>query len=107
MCIQRELIPTDPFQVTGDFSIFISLIAYLFIFWPHHEACGILVPKPGIKSVPAAVEAQSLNHSAPYDFQFGTSFDVAVLCDYDLITHPLWTSASSSGKWGWEVERSP
>ena len=25
-------------------------------------ACGILVPEPGIESVPPAVEAQSLNH---------------------------------------------
>ena len=44
MCAFRESIPTDPFQVTGDFSLLISLIAYLFIFWLHREACGILVP---------------------------------------------------------------
>ena len=25
-------------------------------------ACGILVPQPGIESMPPAVEAQSLNH---------------------------------------------
>ena len=31
-----------------------------FFFWPHHMACGILVPRPGLE--PPAVEAQSLNH---------------------------------------------
>ena len=36
---------------------------YLFIYlWPRHAACGILVPWPGIKPVPPALEAQSLNH---------------------------------------------
>ena len=36
-----------------------------FLFWPSHAACGILVTRPGIKHVPLAVEAQSLNHWAP------------------------------------------
>ena len=34
---------------------------YLFI-WPHCEACGILIPWPGIKPVPPAVEVWCLNH---------------------------------------------
>ena len=34
----------------------------LFFFWPHHVACGILVPQPGIKPVPPALGVQSLNH---------------------------------------------
>ena len=34
-----------------------------FIFWPLHTACGILVPQPGIKSTPPALEAwSSFNH---------------------------------------------
>ena len=33
-----------------------------FFFWPCHTACGILVAQPGIKSMPPAVEALSLNH---------------------------------------------
>ena len=32
------------------------------IFWPHHAACGILVPWPGIEPAPPAVEAWSLNY---------------------------------------------
>ena len=33
-----------------------------FFSWPRCVACGILVPQPGIKPVPPAVEVQSLNH---------------------------------------------
>ena len=29
------------------------------IFWLHHLACGILVPRPGMETMPAAVEAES------------------------------------------------
>ena len=32
-----------------------------FIFWSHHAACGILVPRPGIEPASPALEAQSLN----------------------------------------------
>ena len=32
------------------------------IFWHGCSACGILVPQPGIKSEPLALEATSLNH---------------------------------------------
>ena len=32
------------------------------IFWHGCSACGILVPQPGIKSEPLALEAMSLNH---------------------------------------------
>ena len=31
-------------------------------FWLHREACGILVPQPGIKPMFPAVETQGLNH---------------------------------------------
>ena len=34
----------------------------LFLFLLHRAACGILVPWPGIKPMPPAVEARSLNH---------------------------------------------
>ena len=30
--------------------------------WLHYVACGILVPRPGIKPTPPALEAWSLNH---------------------------------------------
>ena len=32
------------------------------IFWLYLMVCGILVPQPGIKPVPLAVEEQSLNY---------------------------------------------
>ena len=36
--------------------------SWLLYFWPHHVACGILVPRPRIEPMVPAVEAQSLNH---------------------------------------------
>lgn len=35
---------------------------FLFIFLPHLEACRILVPLPGIETMPPTVKAQSSNH---------------------------------------------
>ena len=45
------------FYVIGSLVFFLS-----FLFWPHHGACGILVPWPGIKHVSPTLRAQSLNH---------------------------------------------
>ena len=39
----------------------VGYLFYLF-FWSCRVACGILVPQPGIKPVPPALEAQSVNH---------------------------------------------
>ena len=36
--------------------------SFFFFFWPHHAACGILVPLPGIEPVPPALRAWSLDH---------------------------------------------
>ena len=35
---------------------------FFFLFCPHHLACGILVPQPGIEPVPPAGKVQHLNH---------------------------------------------
>ena len=35
---------------------------YLFFFWLHHIACGILVPPPGIEPTFSALGTQSFNH---------------------------------------------
>ena len=35
---------------------------FVFNFWPHSVACGILVPQPGIETAPSVLGAQSLNH---------------------------------------------
>ena len=45
---------------------FIYLFIYLFCL--HREACGILVPQPGIELVPSVVEAQNLNHWTAREF---------------------------------------
>ena len=41
-----------------------SLSFFVFTFWLHRAAGGILVPQPGIQPAPPAVEAWSLNHWA-------------------------------------------
>ena len=41
---------------------FIYQFQFNFLFLPHHEACGILVPQSEIKPTSPATEAQSLNH---------------------------------------------
>ena len=47
----------------------------IFIFWPHHVACGILVPWPGIEPIPCAVEVQHPNHDRQgRPFSFSDSF---------------------------------
>ena len=53
-----------------------SFIVILFLL--HREACGILVPQPGIAPAPPALEAQTLNqwtarevpHCIFYDFDY-------------------------------------
>ena len=46
--------------------LFFSLICLVFLL--HHTVCGILVPWPGIKPKPLAVEAQSPNHWITREF---------------------------------------
>ena len=49
------------------FLFYLFLIYFLF-FWPHHEACGILVPQPGIEPGPSTVRAWSPNHWTAREF---------------------------------------
>ena len=44
------------------FFFIIIIFKFLFIYWLCLAAYGILVPRPGIKSVAPVVEAQSLSH---------------------------------------------
>ena len=39
-----------------------GLFGFVLPCWPRHMACGILVPRLGIKPTPPAMEAQCLNH---------------------------------------------
>ena len=41
---------------------YLSVCQVLCFCLPHHEACSISVPWPGIEPMPPAVEVQSLNH---------------------------------------------
>ena len=44
---------------------FFLLKIFIYSFWPCHLACEILLPHPGIKLMPPAVEAQSLSTTRP------------------------------------------
>ena len=52
-----------PLQNRGWMLVFIFILFYYYHFGgPHHAACRILVPRPGIEPMPPAVEAGSLSH---------------------------------------------
>ena len=50
------------------FNAFIFFFLLFFIFWPHCRACIILIPKPKIKPMIPAAEAQSPNHWITREF---------------------------------------
>lgn len=52
----RVHVETETWRAFG-FCFFVSL----FIFWPYPTAGGILVPWPGIKHAPPALEVRRLN----------------------------------------------
>ena len=60
--------PFDFPNSRGDRNIFFKeffmgmALFYFLIFQLHWEACGILVPQPGIEPIAPALAAQSLNH---------------------------------------------
>ena len=60
LCLQRCLLLLLVFFKRS--SKFSFNLTYFFSFWPCCSACRISVPQPGIKPVPPAMEAQSLNH---------------------------------------------
>ena len=43
-------------------------VFFFFSLWPRHTACGILVPRPGIKPVTPAVDMWSPNHWTAREF---------------------------------------
>ena len=58
------------------------LCLFFFFFWPYCMACGILVPQPGIKPAPPALEAWHLNQWTAREvlsFVFAGTFQVSNL----------------------------
>ena len=53
-----------PWRSVGKIRLFCSGPQCIVSFWPHHEACRILVPQPEIESGSPAMEPQSPNHWA-------------------------------------------
>ena len=58
-----------------------SACCFCFFFLPHREACGILLPCPGIKPVSPSVEAWSPNH--------WTAREVLTPLAFSLLPQPL------------------
>ena len=54
----------------------LSPLLLCFIFWPPCMACGILVPQPGIRLAPAALELRSLNHWTAREVIFPISIHI-------------------------------
>ena len=60
ICLRSRVLNVLIFMIFASVLIPLWRSVSFFFFWPCCT-CRILVPQPGIKSVPAAVEAQSLN----------------------------------------------
>ena len=58
---------------------------FFFSFEPHHAACGILVPQPGIEPRPPALGARSLNHWTARKFPICRIFNSA----YHVFQYPV------------------
>ena len=61
----------------------------LFFFWPRSPACGILVPWPGIKPVPPAVEAQSPNQWTASEVPWVSALEDPCQLSTHIHGHPL------------------
>ena len=68
--------------------IVLFFVLYLIYFWPHHRACKILVPWPGIEPTAPVLETQSLNH--------WTAREVPILFKDVRYPSSPWSSASKS-----------
>ena len=66
----------------------IFFLKILFIFWPHHMACEILVPQPGKKPTPSALEVQSspLNRSGSPKKKFNVTILESIIVRSAMIT---------------------
>ena len=61
------------------FCLFVfCFVLFCFTFWPHHGACGILVPRPGIKPMSPAFESWSLNHWTTREVSGPLSSDMSI-----------------------------
>ena len=57
------------------FSLKITSLYFIYLFWPLHGVFRILVPQPGIKPGPPAQGAQSLNHRITREVPESTWFE--------------------------------
>ena len=67
------------FEAWVAFIMYVFSAVLSFCFWPHQEACGILVSWPGIESAPLVVKAQSPNHWTAREFPVSHSQKLTML----------------------------
>ena len=75
----------------------IIIFEFLLIYWLRLTACGILVPRPGIKSVAPGVEALSLSHWSTREVPESRALKQLILC-YVVFTSIL--KKISQSYWG-------
>ena len=62
------------------YAFLIIIFEFLLIYWLRLTACGILVPRPGIKSVAPGVEALSLSHWSTREVPESRALKQLILC---------------------------
>lgn len=61
--------PMVPLKVWPIYMVLNSCCCFLlFLFWPQHVACGILIPLPAIELVPTAMKAWNFNYWTTREF---------------------------------------
>ena len=64
--------------------IFNTALLLLLLFWLHFKAFGTLVPPPGIKLVPPAVEAQSFNLDYQDSLDYQGNPNIVLFLNFDF-----------------------
>lgn len=65
--------------------VWMLFVHFIHIFWPHHLACGMLVPRPGNELMPHIVEAQSLSLGHQGFILQKKSFQAQILPRKDIV----------------------
>ena len=73
-------------------------ILSLYFYWPHHAACRILVPSPGIKPRPLGVRAPSHNHRTTKEFPILCTLNVMKCFRAPLLWSFFFANITSSEK---------
>ena len=62
-----------PLEIHLEMRCLVHMVVVFFFFWPCYAACRILIPWPGVRPAPIALETQSLNSGLPAKSSHGSS----------------------------------